>query len=67
MFRYDTTPLKDAKIDVSDNTTHWYFVGSNGNLYYISYDSNNHIFTIGTGMFTIDENNIIQAPKLVFY
>ncbi len=69
MYRYGITPLKDAKIEVSNNTTHWYFIGSNGRLYSISFysDSESSNFTIGVGVIiTLDENYIIDIPILPF-
>jgi len=61
-FRLGVTSLKDAKIDVSDDATRWYYVGSNGKIYYISFDENSEepCFEISNGLWEIDENYIIQ-------
>ncbi len=61
-FRLGVTPLKDAKIDVSDDAARWYYVGSNGKIYYISFDENSEepCFEISNGLWEIDENYIIQ-------
>ena len=62
MYRYGITPLKDAKIEVSNNTTHWYFIGSNGRLYNISFDSDSEIpnFSIGKRIYTLNEDNTLD-------
>ena len=61
-FRLGVTSLKDAKIDVSNDATRWYYVGSNGKIYYISFDENSEepCFEISNGLWEIDENYIIQ-------
>ena len=62
------TPLNEAITEVSsEDATYWYFVGSNGSLYYISFDSDseNPNFTIGSALiFTLTKNKIIDAPNL---
>ena len=65
-FIYGDTPLKDAKIDVSDDATSWYYVGSNGKIYHISFDENSEepCFEISNGLWLIDENYIMQWPIL---
>ena len=65
-FRLGVTPLKDAKIDVSDDVTRWYYVGSNGKIYHISFDENSEepCFEIHNGLWEIDENYIMQWPIL---
>ena len=67
-FRLGVTPLKDAKIDVSDDVTRWYYVGSNGKIYHISFDENSEepCFEIHNGLWEIDENYIMQWPILCF-
>lgn len=67
-FRLGVTPLKDAKIDVSDDATRWYYVGSNGKIYHISFDENSEepCFEISNGLWQIDENYIMQWPILCF-
>ena len=58
------TPLSEAKIDASNDVTYWYFVGSNGNLYYISFDSDSEIpnFSIGKRTYTLNEDNTLDIP-----
>lgn len=62
--RYGVTPLSEAKIEVSNDATHWYFLGSNSSLYYISFDSVNPFFSIGLGSYSINEDYIIDAPSI---
>ena len=63
-FRLGVTPLKDAKIDVSDDATQWYFVGSNGRLYNISFDSDSETpnFSIGEVLYRLNEDNTLGIP-----
>ena len=58
------TPLSEAKIEVSNDATHWYFVGSNGRLYNISFDSDseNPNFSIGEYMYRLNEDNTLYIP-----
>ena len=64
IFRLGVTPLKDAKIDVSDDAAQWYFVGSNGRLYNISFDSDSETpnFSIGEVLYRLNEDNTIDIP-----
>lgn len=66
--RYGVTPLSEAIIEVSNDATHWYYVGSNDKIHYISFDENSEkpCFKINNGIFPIDENYIIQPPILCF-
>ena len=63
-FRLGVTPLKDAKIEVSNDATHWYFVGSNGMLYNISFDSDSETpnFSIGEVLYRLNEDNTLYIP-----
>ena len=63
-FRLGVTPLKDAKIDVSDDAAQWYFVGSNGRLYNISFDSDSETpnFSIGEFLYRLNEDNTLGIP-----
>ena len=63
-FRLGVTSLKDAKIDVSDDATQWYFVGSNGRLYNISFDSDSETpnFSIGEVLYRLNEDNTLDIP-----
>ena len=63
-FMRTTPPLSEVKIEVSDDATHWYFLGSNSSLYYISFDSENPYFSIGLGSYSINEDYIIDAPSI---
>lgn len=67
-FIYGDTPLKDAKIDVSDDATRWYYVGSNGKIYYVFFYEllGESYFVITNGSFQIDEDYIMQWPILCF-
>ena len=67
-FIYGDTPLKDAKIDVSDDATRWYYVGSNGKIYYVFFYEllGESYFEITNGLFQIDEDYIMQWPILCF-
>jgi hypothetical protein len=67
-FIYGDTPLKDAKIDVSDDATRWYYVGSNGKIYYVFFYEllGESYFVITNGSFQIDEDYIMQWPILYF-
>ncbi len=57
------TPLNEAITEVSsEDATYWYFVGSNGSLYYISFDSEVPKFSIGEYMFTLNEDNTLFIP-----
>ncbi len=56
---YLGTQLSEAKTEVSNEATHWYFVGSNGRLYYISFDSSDHDFYIGKWTYSLDEDNTL--------
>ena len=58
------TPLSEAKIDASNDATDWYFVGSNGRLYNISFDSDSEIpnFSIGKRTYTLNEDNTLDIP-----
>ena len=59
------TPLNEALTEVSsDDATDWYFVGSNGMLYNISFDSDSEIpnFSIGKRTYTLNEDNTLDIP-----
>ena len=59
------TPLNEALTEVSsDDATDWYFVGSNGMLYNISFDSDseNPNFSIGEYMYRLNEDNTLYIP-----
>lgn len=58
------TPLSEAKIEVSNDATHWYFVGSKGKLYNISFDSDSETpnFSIGEFLYRLNEDNTIDIP-----
>lgn len=59
------TPLNEALTEVSsDDATDWYFVGSNGMLYNISFDSDSEIpnFSIGKRIYTLNEDNTLYIP-----
>ena len=58
------TPLSEAKIEVSNDATHWYFVGSNGRLYNISFDSDSETpnFSIGEVVYRLNEDNTLDIP-----
>ncbi len=58
------TPLSEAKIEVSSDATHWYFVGSNGRLYNISFDSDSETpnFSIGESWYRLNEDNTLIIP-----
>ena len=62
--RYGVTPLSEAKIEVSNDATHWYFVGSNGRLYNISFDSDSETpnFSIGEFLYRLNEDNTLYIP-----
>lgn len=63
-FRLEVTPLSEAKIEVSNDATHWYFVGSNGRLYNISFDSDSETpnFSIGEFLYRLNEDNTLYIP-----
>ena len=67
-FIYGDTPLKDAKIDVSDDAAQWYYVGSNGKIYYVFFYEllGESYFVITNGSFQIDEDYIMQWSILCF-
>lgn len=56
------TPLSEAKIEVSNDATHWYFVGSNGRLYNISFDSDSETpnFSIGEFLYRLNKDNTLD-------
>ncbi len=59
------TPLNEALTEVSsDDATHWYFVGSNGRLYNISFDSDSETtnFSIGEFLYRLNEDNTLDIP-----
>jgi len=58
------TPLSEAKIDASNDVTYWYFVGSNGRLYNISFDSDSETpnFSIGEFLYRLNEDNTLDIP-----
>ena len=59
------TPLNEALTEVSsDDATDWYFVGSNGKLYNISFDSDSETpnFSIGEFLYRLNEDNTLDIP-----
>ncbi len=59
------TPLNETLTEVSsDDATDWYFVGSNGMLYNISFDSDSESpnFSIGEYMYRLNEDNTLYIP-----
>ena len=59
------TPLNEALTEVSsDDATDWYFVGSNGKLYNISFgsDSETPNFSIGEFLYRLNEDNTLFIP-----
>ena len=62
---YIADPKKDIySIDVSDDAAQWYFVGSNGRLYNISFDSDSETpnFSIGEVLYRLNEDNTLGIP-----
>lgn len=61
-FYFGVTPLKDAIIDVSNDATHWLYVGSNDKIYSIYFYEllEKQYFVITNGPIQIDEDYIMQ-------